>query len=240
MAQATAVTIIQRVSAEAGIPVAADPFTSTDPNQVLLVRLLNGSGRELVDVYPWPDLDQVLRLDFADSGGAGSFYAPEDLAYIHNQTIWNLDSAQPVSGPMSAQDWYSLKNSITADTTRMYFRRIGPALQFLPDPSPLTTVVEFEYTSSNWVESAQGTAKGSATVSDDIVLLDDHLVSRLLKVRWLEARGMTTAAAAIEFRSALENAIGKARGGARVLGVTGRNYSAQLPPMLTPDTGIGF
>jgi hypothetical protein len=101
-------------------------------------------------------------------------------------------------------------------------------------------VVEFEYTSSNWVESAQGAAKAAATAADDIILLDDHLVSRLLKVRWLEARGMTTAAAAIEFRSALENAIGKARGGARVLGVTGRNYSALVPPMRTPDTGIGL
>ena len=239
MAQATAAEIIQRVSAEVGLPVVAEPFGSTDPAQELMVRLLNGAGRELVNVHPWPELDQVLEIDFADSGGAASFYAPDDLGYIHNQTVWNTTEGTRVEGPLTAQDWFTVQNNetVSASTGQMFFRRTGPAIQFLPDPSPVTTVVTLEYTSSYWVESAVGTAKPAATAPDDLVLLDDHLVSRLLKVRWREAKGMSTEAAAIEFRSSLDDTIGKARGGARILSVTGRSYSAPIPGV--PDTGFG-
>ena len=238
MAQATAVAIIQRVSSEVGIPVAADPFSSQDPNQSLLVRLLNGSGRELMNVYQWPELDQILEFDFADSGGAGSFLIPEDFGYIHNQTIWNTTEGRSVLGPVSASDWYALLNDTVngVNTGEMYFRRVGAAIQFLPDPSPVTTIVTLEYTSSYWVEDSVGTTKGDATASDDIVLLDDLLVSRLVKVRWLEAKAMATSAAAIEFRTVLEDAIAKARGGGRILSVTGSTGSTY--PVL-PDTGFG-
>jgi hypothetical protein len=237
MATDAAVNIIQRVSAEVGIPVAVAPFSSTDPNQALLVRLLNSAGTELVHAYEWPELDQLLEVDFADSGGAGSFYVPDDWGYIHNQTIWNETTRRPVMGPLSSREWYAAQLSLVS-SIGMVFRQAGPALQFLPDPSPTTTIITLEYTSSYWVEQVDGTRKAAASASDDTVLIDGHVISRLLKMRWLESKGMATGAASQEFKDAFGDVTGHMVGGA-ILNIGGGGRPSFLGHANLPDTGYG-
>jgi hypothetical protein len=241
MALDTAVTIIQRVSAEVGLPVAADPFSSSDPNQVLLLKLLDGAGRELVGVYQWPELDQVCSLDFSLSGGVGRFYLPDDWGYIHNQTIWDTTTPAPVAGPIPSSEWYATKNAFAASSppTSMCFRITGSLIEFLPDPSPVTTVVELEYTSSYWIEKASGTRAVTPTAGDDLVLIDSRVVSRLVKLRWLESKEMNTVGASADFRGALDDVTSKASG-ARVLYLGRSSVRSLLGYANVPETGYGL
>ena len=241
MALETAVTIIQRVSAEVGIPVATAPFSSTDPNQALLIQLLNSAGKELANYYEWPELDKSWTIDASIDGTTGTYPLPSDFGWSHNGTFWDTVNGYPVNGPLQPKEWAAVRNSWAqgAGPTSKVFRQFGTSMEILPAPLASTDILTLEYTSRLWVKTAAATYQDSCTDPSDTPQIDGHVMSRLTKLRFLEAKGMATGAASAEFQAALDDATFKPLG-APVLRLNGTLPSRLIGYTNVPETGYGL
>jgi hypothetical protein len=238
MAQDTAVTIIQRVSAEVGIPVSAAPFSSTDTNQSLLIQLLNGAGLELANFYEWPSLDKKWTIDTTIDGTSGTYPLPADFGWAHSGTFWNETQSRPIGGPLTPTEWAAARSSwaVGAGPLTEVCRQFGSNLEMLPVPLAASTTLSVEYSSTSWVRRAAGTLVALVTLADDTVLIDSIVVSRLVKLRFLEAKGMNTTTALPEFQTALSDAMYRPLG-APTLSLNGHRAN---PFPNIPESGFGY
>lgn len=83
-------------------------------------------------------------------------------------------------------------------------------------------------------------ASGAGTVAanGDVVNLDSHLMSRALKLAWLEAKGLDTSAAAADYNQTLAAASDEDSQGP-TLQVTGGRMASPLSWRNVPDSGYG-
>lgn len=187
------ITMVQQVCAEIGLPQPNAVATSTDPQTLQMMALLNREGKELSKRYPW----QALRTESsfttlaAESQGAIATIAP-NLNYIINDTIWNRSLLRPVFGPLSAQRWQQLKaQNINGPWNQFVIR--GGLLRFTPAPTAGQSCY-FEYITKNWCTDSTGaTGKSAFTADGDLALLDEDILTQGLIWRWKAAKGFAYA-----------------------------------------------
>lgn len=241
MAWETAATIINDVLAELAL---ADsdveaPFASEDATVIQLRRLLKPAGRYLLRQHGWSHLQKTHTLDTV--AGTALYDLPADFARLIDQTQWNRTEQLPLGGPVSPQGWQLLKSLSTAGVVNYYHRIAGNKLEVHPTPNEANTLA-FEYYSLWWVQPAVATAPTAEVPSldADILWFDGHLLSRLLRLRWLEAKGFDTAAALSDYQQAFDAAT-SADGAAPVLRLDRQSMSLWRPldGHNVPFTGIG-
>jgi len=235
--------IVNQIVVETGTGKAVpDVFGTSDAAFIQLTTLANSCGYELIEVSKW---EVMLREHsfITSSADSGTYDLPDDFAYMINQTGWDRTNNVPLLGPLSSQEWQYLEGrDLVSHTIYASFREHQGKFDIFPQPPPNGLNIHFEYMSRNWVQpgAAPGTYTDKVAQAGDIVMFEPTLFERLLKVRFLEARGFDTTAAAARFDKSLQ-AWAATDKGAPVLNA-GRNQRG-FPYLGTysnlPDTGYG-
>jgi hypothetical protein len=214
-------------------------FGSADEHAKLMVSYANQIGIFLTESEDWQQLITLLTLT-GDSVRT-AFDLPADMSRIISDTGWSAAHRRPVV-VVNAQQ----QAEIRAWASGSFFvnpacRLMGDQLVFLTPPAT-GEVITFEYISKNWVLDGDAVTLKSALVTDaDTPRFDSVLFTIVLKLRWLQARGMPTGSVQDEFNR-------------RYLQVTSRDNMAQvlslnggtmvgmryLDGYNVPDTGLGF
>jgi hypothetical protein len=225
MAWDTAAQVVNDAAVELGLTSAdvAEPFGSRDANLLQLCRLLKAAGKDLVRAFAWTHLTKQHTFDTV--AAQATYSLPSDFGRLVDTTGHDRTSQAPLLGPLSAQGWQTLAASGTSGTTGLFFRLVGGDLSLYPTPSSAVTVA-FEYVSRYWVQPADSggsvpTSSGP-TAGTDACWFDSHLLTRALKLRFLQAKGFDATAAQDDYLSALVQAQG-ADGAAPILNLSGRS-----------------
>ncbi len=240
--RATANDILNRVAAEVGLEPVSDPYGSAQPEFKQMTYLLNICGEELSQLYPWEFLmreHQILTQD-TDSG---DYPLPDDFLYMINQTGWERAENVPLFGPLSPQDWqYLLGRDLVSHTIYASFRIQQGAFTIFPQPPPAGLDIHFEYINRCWViDSTQpDTCIDRVKTGSDTPLFDRTLISRMLKVKFLDAKGLDSTKAQADANQAFQMLTSHDKGASILTaGRTRRGYPYLDGFNSVPDTGYG-
>lgn len=237
----TATEILNRAAAEVGIAPVVDPYS--DQGQIFqqMTYLLNTAGEELMQAYPWEFL--VREHQFTTVQGQSVYPLPADFGYMINQTGWERSENIPLGGPLSAQDWTYLKGrNLAQNTLYASFRIAQGEFNIYPDPPPSGLDINYEYITINWATNA-----GVPPVEQDRIILgsdkplyDKTLITRYLKLKYLESAGFDTTKAQDDFAQSFSFLTGFDKGAPIIS--AGRNH--RMYPYLSvlnlPDHGFGL
>ena len=235
--------IVSNVAGMVGFPTPGDPAGSTDPAVQQMVQACNMAGIELLSMYDWQELVKSYDINILqDTSGQKekSFALPEDFFDWIDQTNWNSTTQLPSLGPVSPQMWQQLLIRTTLPTLSFYWQVRDNRIYVLAPPSS-TQVMKFFYLSQAWVRDQDDATlyKNRVTKNGDVTLLDSTLVTLYTRVKWLEMKGLDSAAAMRDFQVAFENRKG-AEKGAPVLSMARDFRFPYIQPLInTPDTGMG-
>lgn len=234
--------ILNRVAAEVGISPVVDPYASSDVSFIKMRYLLDTAGEELMQAHTWEFLNKSHSILTA-AGDSGSYDLPADFGYMLNQTGWERSENVPLGGPLSPQDWAYLKGrDLAQNTLYASFRISEGAFKLYPEPPPVNLDVNFEYVSTYWVQDGVDPTifKAGVTTGTDIPMYDKTLITRYLKLKYLEATGFDSTAARDDFTQCFSFLTGKDK----AAGVLNAGSSRRAYPYLTtanlPDTGFGL
>lgn len=198
------------------IPVAARILTVDSATQITMDMVATGtvSGTALTfaqDTYPEnADFDRFL-----------------------NGTAWDRTNRWALIGPDSPQlDEYH-RSGIVTTGPRRHFRQVGNLIagtyRLWPPPQIVDTPfqIAWEYLSLNWVRNIAGTLQASMTADTDVPILDSQAIILGGKWRFLQAKGIPTAASMqTEYLDYVSQLIAR-DGGAPTL-TMGRRYTPYL------------
>ena len=233
-------SVVDAACALLALPQPADAAGSADPNIVLLRTVANMASLELLNMYEWPALTKqgALEVFTAVPPSAGqatetAFSMPEDFYRFIDQTQWNGSMRFPAVGPVSPQGWMTyMVFPISANFTLTWQMREGK-IYFLNAPASPGQTFKYMYLSRALVIDADDPDlyKNIATKNGDRFQLDGLLMTLLTTVKWQEARGFDTSAAARNFMIAYDSRIGATKG-ANILNMSGGRHDY-------PYIGIG-
>lgn len=246
----TAKDAIDTALAECGIPPPENPFQSQDDATRQMTVLLTSVGRQLSKLYEWQALQKEHVIVTAEND-TGKYDLPANFDRMIDQTGWSRDQRVPLPGSVNGQTWQYLKGrNLVSSTIYMIFRNVDNQFWVYPQPPdapvPYPLTIAFEYMSRNWVIEADSVGGGNQTYTDkvaasgDLILYDPILVSRFLKLRFKEARGIESTGAQNEFLQMFAQTTGQDVAG-ESLNVA--NMSQPYPYLdmwrNTPDSGYG-
>ena len=241
-ATATANDTLNRVSAEVGLNVSQDPWAENGGHWVQMKPLLQIAGEELAQLYPWEVLVKEHQITTLDTD-SGDYPLPEDFLYMINQTGWERNENVPLFGPLSAQDWqYLLGRDLVSSTIYASFRIQQGQFSIFPQPPPNNLDIRFEYICECWALDSQDGNKPTSVIKagGDILQYDRTLIARMLKVKWLEAKGFDSTKAQDDFNQMFQMLTSHDKG-AEILraGKLYRGFPYLDALRNTPDSGYG-
>lgn len=179
---ATVAEVISDAAIELGLVATdiADPFSSSDPNILQLVRMLRSGGRSLAKHRDWHHLQK--EFTFSTLAAQTAYPLPTDYRKLIPDTEWNRTSQFPLGGPIDASQWQALQARRITSTVTVLFR-VWQGQIFLQNPSDNQTIA-FEYQSSSWIMPAGQASATSETpaAASDTVCFDPSLVVARLKM----------------------------------------------------------
>lgn len=240
--RAPANDILNRVAAEVGLQPVADPYGSSQQEFRQMTYLLNIAGEELAQLYDWEFLNRQHQISTLATD-SGDYPLPADFLYIRNQTCWERTQNVPVYGPLSAQDWqFLLGRDLVTETIWPSFRIAGGVFKLFPFPPAEGLEIYFEYQSRNWCinSTAPTTTQDRVKTGADTPLFDRTLLSRYLKVKFLESKQLDTTKAQADLNQMFE-LLGAHDKGADILsmGRANRGYPYLDGFYSVPDSGYG-
>lgn len=241
----TAGDIINDAATEVGLTAVSDPYISTDPAFIQLCRLMTTAGQEMLSLHQWQKFVKAHSITAIVPPDTGNYDLPDDFAYLIDQTGWtptNGGNGLPLGGPLSEQDWtYLVNTNLAASQIYVSFKIAEGQIQLLPQPPANGTIINFEYISRWWVADPGTTtpAKDRCVASDDVVLFEPILIKKFLKLRFLEAKGFDTTAAAGQFLTMFQAWTGKDVS-APVLNMARSRFFPYLGYRNIPETNFGL
>ena len=235
--------LLNRVAAEVGLTPVADPWADQAQHFVQMQHLLQTAGEELTLAHLWEwqqSAHQITTLALE----TGDYDLPADFIQMIDQTGWERSSNVPIFGPLSAQDWtYLLGRDLVSYTIYASFRIKEGKFSIFPQPPPDGLDINFEYQSKNWVSDGGNppTYTDTVTSGSEIILFDRTLVSRYLKLKWLESKGFDTAKPQDDFNFVFNSVTGKDKGAEIIsAGRNSRSFPYLDSRYNTPDKGYGL
>lgn len=234
--------IINRVAAEVGLTPTLNAYGTSDPAFVKLRYLLQIAGEELALAHPWEFLTKSHAITTAVDD-TGVYPLPDDFLYMIPQTGWEHSQNVALGGPLSAQEWTYLQGRDLASTS-IYasFRISDGSFNVYPNPPPEGLDIRFEYVNRNWVRSPTQpyTYGDTLDTAAHTPMYDRTLITRYLKLKYLQATGFDTTAAEDDFAQNFDFITGKDKGGGGIVNA-GRTRIAYpyLSHANIPDTGFG-
>lgn len=229
---ATLLSICQDAAAEIGLPVPASVASNQDTAIVKLFRYAKKEGRELSKRGYW----QVLRSEQTFTSLAQETQTsmiPTDFDRFVNGTFWNRTAKRPLVGPVTPQEWQTIK-SWSSSPMQDTFTMRGSDILINPVP-PAGQTFAFEYMSKNYCTDSGGTPKAEWTLDTDIPLLPEELF--ILGVRWRFLQGE-----GFDFQSVLATYEGQVKQALigdtpkRTLNMSGNNdFGGRMPGVVVPE-----
>ena len=217
---------------------------STDDVSRLMLSAAQDEGESLTRRPENGWVDMVREHTFDTVVSQDGYSLPSDYKYLIDDTLWDRNFYWELRGPLSPQKWQTYKSSVLGDTatTRRRWRISnidGTGKKFWIDPPPGDDAeLVFEYMSTGWCKSIDGTAQNEWLKDTDLPVLDQYLFRLGLTYRVLDRLGLDYAAAEDEYETAVEQAIGRDTGG-DTLSLTGPKPFSLLTTCNVPDTGYG-
>jgi hypothetical protein len=200
--------------------------------------LINTAGEELSQSYPWEFLRKEATIT---TDGSGDYDLPTDFLYMMNQTAWDRTNDNPVYGPLSAQDWQHLEGrGLSNSTSYVAFRLKEDKISLYPQATTGTTIA-YEYINRNWVlDSTTGTTYAdSVQTGADTPQFNRTLLARMLKVKFLEAKGFDTSKAQADLNQSFQLLVARNKGAPVLNTVSMSQRQPYLNYDSIPDTGYG-
>lgn len=224
--------VIQNIPTTAGIT--AGVYVVTGSSLPVAARVLSvDSGTQITMDMVATGTATGTTLTFAKD----TYPENADFDRFINGTAWDRTNRWALLGPDSPQlDEYH-RSGIVTTGPRRHFRQLGNlsagTYRLWPPPATVDTPfqIAWEYLSLNWVRVHGGaTLAASMANDDDTPLLDSQAIVLGTKWRFLEAKGIPTAASMqVEYRDYVQQLIGR-DGGAPTLNM-GRRFE---PYLLSP------
>lgn len=235
--------IVQNVATLVGFPSPSDPAGDTDPAVQQMVQAVNVAGMDLLAMNDWQELTKTYTITIqSDYSGQAekAFDLPEDYYKFIDQTQWDSTTQFPAIGPISPQMWQQLQIRNLDVTLSFYWQVRDNQLYMLTPPDDAQTL-SFFYQSLAWVQDQDDSTlyKNRATKNGDTILLDSNLITQFSRVKWLEMKGLDSAAAMRDFQVAYENRKGNDKGAQVLTMARSYMYPYLQPYTSTPDTGYG-
>ena len=233
--------ILNRVSVEVGFDPIDNPYASPEQHFKQMQFLLQTCGEELALAYPWEFLNESFQVTTLDTD-SGDYPLPDDFMYMIPQTGWERAENVPLFGPLSPQDWtYLLGRDLVSYTIYASFRLKDGMFSIFPQPPPNNLDINFEYQSRAWVRDGDdGLLKADVVTGDDVPLYDRTLITRMLKLKWLEAKGFDTTAPQADFNQVFSFLTGKDKSAEILNAGNSRSGFPYLDSRWNiPDTGYG-
>lgn len=213
----TALDIIKQAAGELGLTQPSTVVGLDDVQSAQLLALLHAAGSELQNYHAWEQLSKQFSLSVL--AGTDSYDLPADFGYIIDQTQWNTSTQEFLQGPRSAQEWGYLGNSAAAGLGILRFRVIESQIKFKPTPTASATV-SLEYNSRFWVATPASDPvdlyTDRITLDTDIIAFNPWLVTRFIKLKFYELKGLPTGGVNSDFMRIFQSLTGK-DAGARIL-----------------------
>jgi hypothetical protein len=232
----TAGQIINMAAVEIGLSETSDPYASTDAAFIQLRTLLKSAGHELMQSRAWQVL--VRECTVTGDGTTDTFALPADFLRMKDQSGWNRTTRYPMQS-VSAQQWQSLHAWAGTFSITTLFRMQQGRLVFYEAPASAADL-RFEYVSRYWVASSGAAAADqyAPSAAGDTVMFEPLMVTRLLKAKYLQAKGFDSTGAFAEYAQAYESAAGLEP--APVLSLSGGHSGFRfIDGFNVPDTGFG-
>lgn len=188
---ATLLSMMQDVCDEVGLPRPLAIITSQDQQVRQLLSLANREGREQASAPGgWPQLRGEQTITMVNGQAAYDF--PLDFDSYMPDTIWNRDQRWPVQGPLTAQEWQTLKSGFINVFPFQRYRVMDGQIYFdpVPDVTYAGQALTIEYQSKAWCQSAGGVAQTSWQADTDTFKLPDDIMVLGVKWRFLAAKRM--------------------------------------------------
>jgi hypothetical protein len=219
--------ILNGAAVECGLTAATSAYSSEDVAFTQLRQLLLTAGQELIGGYSW----QQLRREFSQTvlhGDSGSYALPPDFDRFLDQTQWNRTAQEILGGPASPQDWQALNGSqIVVQPLTVTWRLDNDYIKIYPVP-PVTGIdpyatLYFEYISRAWVQDGTTSSvyRDYFIAGNDVLRYDSVLLIKMLKLRFLGAKGFATVDALNQYNQALSAAQNKVTPGEKLSLVPG-------------------
>lgn len=196
----TALTIAQTAADEIGIDRPASLVGSTDNNARQMLALLNREGRELVRRYPWAAL--IREYVVTVTSGTSKYAVASDFSSLVDETMWDVTNRWPLIGPLSSDEWETLKRGIIVSTPRRVWRLVGKTdgvysagatpfyVEIMPTPDNSTDQFSYEYWSSGFARQNSDAALSVFDNDSDNPVLPEELFTLGLIWRWKRAKGL--------------------------------------------------
>lgn len=208
-------SIVQDACRRIGIAAPTAVVSSSDPQIVQLLALVNVEGKKLATCtsvglsYDWQSLQTEATFTSValELQGVMTTIAP-GFKYIIGDTVWDRTTRLKAYGSITPQDWQNNKAWFLNGPYPAYRVR-GGQLLFNPIPAAGHSYY-FEYQSSYWCTDATGvTLKAAFTADTDIARLDEDLISDGLVWRWKQAKGLDYAEDFNAYQIAVTNAVAR-------------------------------
>lgn len=184
-------TMTQQVCRRIGITAPVSVSSSSDPQIIQLMAIANEEGQDLSARYPWQSLqnESTFVTVATETQGVITTLAATSFRYVLNNIMWDRSLLRPVLGPVSPQEWQTLKaQNVTGPFNQ--FRIRGGSLLFIPVPAAGSTIA-FEWISKNWVSVTAGSTTSATWTADaDTALLDEEVMTGGVIWRWKAAKGL--------------------------------------------------
>lgn len=228
--------VIQNIPSTAAIT--AETFVVTGAQIPVAARVLT------VDSSTQITMDMVATGTVAGTTltfGKDTYPENGDFDRFINGTAWDRTNRWALLGPDSPQlDEYH-RSGIVTTGPRRHFRQVGNltagTYRIWPPPQTIDTPfqIAWEYLSLNWVRNVAGTLQVSMTADTDVPILDSQAIVLGTKWRFLQAKGIPTAASMqTEYLDYVQQLIGR-DGGAPTLTMGRRTSSYLLGPWNVQD-----
>ena len=237
--------IINDVLVECGLDEVVDPFASADIAVRQMTRLLTSCGRQLVELHGWQAFQREFIITTAPSD-TGVYDLPADFDHMVDNTGWSRTQRVGLPGSVTPQVWQYLRGrNLVSSTIYLVFREWENKFQVYPQPPdaavPSGLELAIEYVSKGWVfDTSAGTYENRVTNAAELIQFNPWLVSRLLKLRFKEARGQDSVAAQNEFYQAFDSVSGHDVAGMSInVACMAEPYPYLTTLRSVPDTGYG-
>jgi len=222
-------SICENVAADLGIDAPLPPiFGSRTPVNRRLFAQARKAAKSLARKTQWTAL--VVEHQFTADGSA-DFELPEDFWWLVDATAWEVSRYWSMRGAMSPQQWRFYKNSIYGRATIWRRWRIrlpsgavpgAAGAKFSVDPpvpaGDHTSRFVFEYVSTNWCLTANGTTAADWTADTDRSLLDEDVIELGTRWRMLRRLGLSYDEDKDEYERELEKLVSR-DGGTAILDI---------------------
>lgn len=240
---ASLLTIVKDAAREIGLPSPSAVIGSTDPTVRRLLAMSDREGRSLAEEADWTVLQRLHTFDTVD--GTDEYSLPDDYSRLLRDSEWDREEKRPLIGPLSAQQWQSIKSgSLGSGVAFRRYRILRSASStsrtFRVDPTPSTTgeTLAFEYISDQWCSDSGGSTLQSEWNDDtDESLLDRDLMTLGLIVRFKRSIGLDYASEADEYAQMLSRKKGQDRP-SPTLNLAHQSRVRLIGPANAPETGI--